>query len=118
MPQNDRSHVTHDRRSGEGRPTADAVARRDMNEFPPSKASSQKRSSWSSKGAGHCWSGFTSYPSDWRCAPCNGNNFSAEVVLRADRKKSTPRKFSWGGLMRIFALADAFGRRKTSAEEE
>jgi hypothetical protein len=35
MPQNDRSHASQDRRSGEGRHTADAVARRDTNEFRP-----------------------------------------------------------------------------------
>jgi hypothetical protein len=34
----------------------------------PSKASSRKRSSWSFKGAGHCWSGFTSCPSDRHCS--------------------------------------------------
>jgi hypothetical protein len=36
MPQNDRSHASQDRRSGEGRHTADAVAHRDTkSEFLP-----------------------------------------------------------------------------------
>jgi hypothetical protein len=36
MPQNDRSHASKDRRSGEGRPTADAVAHRNTkSEFLP-----------------------------------------------------------------------------------
>jgi hypothetical protein len=36
MPQNDRSHASQDRRSGEGRHTADVVAHRDTkSEFLP-----------------------------------------------------------------------------------
>src|SRR5262245_16890907 len=62
------------------------------------KASSRKRSSSSSKSAGHCWSGFTSYPSDWRCTPCSGNNFSAEVVSPGRPKKVHAQKILRGDL--------------------